>query len=77
MRVSGRPLQCRVITAAASFAAATRAAEAAGVSAPHRDYFSTSGNEVDLATALPVPGTVFAHDEHNREYRQVVAGNIS
>lgn len=51
--------QARAVVAARSFAAASRAFEAAGLDKLHKDYTSTSGNKHDLAAALARPGVVF------------------
>jgi hypothetical protein len=79
VRWPGGSTQCRVIVAAASFAAAMRAVEAAGLQKPGRDFVSTSGNSHDLETGLAAPGTVFACEDPyrphaTREYRPVAAG---
>jgi hypothetical protein len=76
---SGRE-QCRCVTATASFAAAQRAAEAAGLYGLNRDYVSKTSNKQELAAALAQPGQVFACQQYlrspDREYAMVVGGRV-
>lgn len=51
--------QVRAIVAAQSFAAASRASEAANLGKIRREYVSVTGNQDELEVALSDPGTVF------------------
>lgn len=63
--------QCRAIIATTSQA---KAADSVGVSLSHfRGYWSETGNEVELSTALAKPGQVFMErGSRDRDFRPVV-----
>lgn len=65
--------QLRLIVAAPSFAAAQRAAVAAGLFTIRKDYSSVTGNEAELKAALAQPGVVLGRglDDHRASYRPV------
>lgn len=62
--------QIRLIVAAPSFAAASRAAVAAGFFKIHKDYCSTTGNSAELEAALGQPGVILGRglDDYHGPY---------
>jgi hypothetical protein len=67
---SGKQYRC--IVAAHSFAAASRASVEAGLRKIRKDYYSTTGNEQELETALPHEGVVFIRplDDWHGEFKE-------